>query len=206
MCRLFVFATILTLGLSPCLSKADVNLLVNADFQGGTYIATAPNFNGPGTVSKAIPNGWTASQGFIQFPFNGISGSTLFIGNNVGDPVAGLSQTFNDIPGQSYTVTFLLGNVYPTGFFAAGVGNSPEVFVAITQVGGGWITPRLETFNFVGTGNDTFGISAANSLFSYTASDFVVSPSVPEPSTWTMILLGFAGLGFAWSRRRVSFA
>jgi hypothetical protein len=31
---------------------------------------------------------------------------------------------------------------------------------------------------------------------------------VPEPSTWAMMLLGFAGLGFAFrqSRRRVSFA
>jgi hypothetical protein len=35
-----------------------------------------------------------------------------------------------------------------------------------------------------------------------------VSPGVPEPSTWVMMLLGFAGLGFAFrqSRRRVSFA
>jgi hypothetical protein len=32
--------------------------------------------------------------------------------------------------------------------------------------------------------------------------------SVPEPSTWAMMLLGFAGLGFAFrhSRRKVSFA
>jgi PEP-CTERM motif len=31
---------------------------------------------------------------------------------------------------------------------------------------------------------------------------------VPEPSTWAMMLLGFAGLGFAFrqSRRKVSFA
>jgi hypothetical protein len=33
-------------------------------------------------------------------------------------------------------------------------------------------------------------------------------PAVPEPATWAMILLGFAGLGFAFrqSRRKVSFA
>jgi hypothetical protein len=32
--------------------------------------------------------------------------------------------------------------------------------------------------------------------------------SVPEPSTWAMMLIGFAGLGFAFrqSRRKVSFA
>jgi DNA-binding beta-propeller fold protein YncE len=35
-----------------------------------------------------------------------------------------------------------------------------------------------------------------------------VSPGVPEPSTWVMMLLGFAGLGFAFrqSRRKVAFA
>jgi PEP-CTERM motif len=32
--------------------------------------------------------------------------------------------------------------------------------------------------------------------------------AIPEPSTWAMMLLGFAGLGFAFrqSRRKVSFA
>jgi PEP-CTERM motif len=35
-----------------------------------------------------------------------------------------------------------------------------------------------------------------------------VAPGVPEPSTWALMLLGFAGLGFAFrrSRRKVSFA
>jgi PEP-CTERM motif len=32
--------------------------------------------------------------------------------------------------------------------------------------------------------------------------------AIPEPATWAMMLLGFAGLGFAFrqSRRKVSFA
>jgi hypothetical protein len=35
-----------------------------------------------------------------------------------------------------------------------------------------------------------------------------VGSAVPEPSTWAMMLVGFAGLGFAFrrSRRKVSFA
>jgi len=32
--------------------------------------------------------------------------------------------------------------------------------------------------------------------------DFVVGGAVPEPSTWAMMLIGFAGLGFAAYRRR----
>jgi hypothetical protein len=38
--------------------------------------------------------------------------------------------------------------------------------------------------------------------------DAVFGSGIPEPSTWAMMLLGFAGLGFAFrqSRGRVSFA
>jgi hypothetical protein len=45
--------------------------------------------------------------------------------------------------------------------------------------------------------------------FDYSVVDgFVPTSGVPEPSTWAMMLLGFAGLGFAFmqSRRRVSLA
>jgi hypothetical protein len=33
-------------------------------------------------------------------------------------------------------------------------------------------------------------------------SDFTGSSAIPEPSTWAMMLLGFAGLGFAGYRAR----
>jgi hypothetical protein len=35
----------------------------------------------------------------------------------------------------------------------------------------------------------------------------IIVDTVPEPSTWVMMLIGFAGLGFAFrqSRRKVSF-
>jgi hypothetical protein len=47
-----------------------------------------------------------------------------------------------------------------------------------------------------------------NMQVSAMAESVTVGSSVPEPSTWAMMLLGFAGLGFAFrqSRRKVSFA
>jgi hypothetical protein len=38
--------------------------------------------------------------------------------------------------------------------------------------------------------------------------DYTPTAAVPEPPTWAMMLLGFAGLGFAFrqSRRKASFA
>jgi hypothetical protein len=52
----------------------------------------------------------------------------------------------------------------------------------------------------------TFGHYSA--AMSETTDVSLVQTAVPEPSTWAMMLLGFAGLGFAFrqSRRRVSFA
>jgi len=48
---------------------------------------------------------------------------------------------------------------------------------------------------FVGTpygGSDT----------AFVAGDWTTTQTVPEPSTWTLMLLGFAGLGFAGYRSR----
>jgi hypothetical protein len=52
-----------------------------------------------------------------------------------------------------------------------------------------------------GSYNVTFTMSEATDVRLFAG-------AVPEPSTWAMMLLGFAGLGFAFrqSRRRVSFA
>jgi hypothetical protein len=36
----------------------------------------------------------------------------------------------------------------------------------------------------------------------YPVTDRLVSASAPEPSTWAMMLIGFAGLGFAGYRAR----
>ena len=48
-------------------------------------------------------------------------------------------------------------------------------------------------------GTDIVGAGAFNAAFSLSGS------AVPEPSTWAMMLLGFAGLGFAgWRRRKTS--
>ena len=52
------------------------------------------------------------------------------------------------------------------------------------------------------------GIHPTATAHALIADTFLAEAAVPEPSTWVMMLLGFAGLGFAFrqSRRRVSFA
>jgi len=59
-----------------------------------------------------------------------------------------------------------------------------------------------DKFNVNGTTVDGRIIGGANQDFQL-VSNFVLNapPAVPEPSTWTMMLLGSAGLGFAGYRK-----
>ena len=56
------------------------------------------------------------------------------------------------------------------------------------------------TVNVLGTGSDTLQFISANDP-GYTYLDNVSLTAVPEPSTWAMMILGFAGLGFAGYRK-----
>lgn len=64
------------------------------------------------------------------------------------------------------------------------------------------------------TGNGLFSIGATKTLreiFSSSGANgnqqlvLEVSPSIPEPSTWAMMILGFLGIGYLASRRRNQF-
>jgi hypothetical protein len=60
----------------------------------------------------------------------------------------------------------------------------------------GWGTYNYYNFYSLGTNGQTFG----NVLLS----SFAVTPNVPEPATWAMMLVGFGGIGFAMRRNRKS--
>ena len=93
----------------------------------------------------------------------------------------------------------------------AGLGGTPSEFdVAIDGTDHIDISPvpssayALYTFTFTGTGSDTLSISNQNNP-SYQVIDNVSvtgsGSTIPEPSTWAMMLIGFAGLGFVGYRR-----
>jgi hypothetical protein len=46
------------------------------------------------------------------------------------------------------------------------------------------------------------GFDSTNTYFRATFDRLTVGPAFPEPSTWAMMLIGFAGLGYAARRRR----
>jgi hypothetical protein len=75
-------------------------------------------------------------------------------------------------------------------------------------------SPITETVNFNAGGGGNFAFildynecCSGPAVLQFTANGATVG-AVPEPATWGMMLLGFAGLGYAFrqSRRKVSFA
>jgi hypothetical protein len=202
-----VLAALVALSFSVSKAPAQVNLITNGGFEGGVYSSTLfLNLTNSFVTNDIVPNGWAPSPGFDWLPaFNGVtsfnphSGAhALFIGNNVGDPLATLSQTFSDAPGQTYSATFYLGNTHTTGFFQALIDGNVQLTVQIPPGNQNQLDYGLKTFTFLGTGSDTLTFQAANNNASYLVDDVSVglANSVPEPSTWLMLLAGFLALGF----------
>jgi PEP-CTERM motif len=178
-----------------------------------------------GAVFAFISLFWTACPASAQVTsFNLTSDATSI--------VAGQSITF------TVTLAFTLPpfpQYIPgqTTFGSEGAGGfEGELLSGDGQTGGFGPTGGLVTFTYLTPGDYTVQAIASMLFHSVVCSDayggcegfpngglapgsFFVSrneditvSSVPEPSTWAMMLIGFAGLGFAFrqSRRRVSLA
>jgi hypothetical protein len=149
----------------------------------------------------------------------------MVFGDLVGNPIVSISQTFSDIPGSLYQVSFdLFFHGEGMGFEALinqnegfGVTTTDQIWASFYHIPDFQIIindPDTNNamngrfnFMFVGTGSDTLtflGFGGSNGLGLANAN---VS-AVPEPSIWLMLLLGFVSLGFAYrrSRRNAAFA
>jgi fibro-slime domain-containing protein len=137
----------------------------------------------------------------VTLPFNiqsnffpdGDSGSN---GGDVGFTSAILSGTFDTPAGGS--VTFNLGSdddawVFLNGNLVVDNGGVHALATAPTVVTG--LAPGVNTVEVFFADRHT---TQAGLFFD---ADVTVNPSVPEASTWAMMLTGFAGLGFAAFRR-----
>ena len=69
--------------------------------------------------------------------------------------------------------------------------------------------PLSETSTYLGASFASLGLTPGSYVYTWGTGDHadtftlnVVAGSVPEPSTWAMMLIGFAGLGYAAVRRK----
>ena len=58
--------------------------------------------------------------------------------------------------------------------------------------------------DYINDPNDLIVVGRNFQLTSTPPSSDLIAASVPEPATWAMMLLGFAGLGFVFRRRRAA--
>jgi hypothetical protein len=118
---------------------------------------------------------------------------------------------FSHFDGGGATFNSGDGQIQITGMGAFGLSD-----VAFTYLTPGDYTASvsgLVSYNtlacYTGSGcSDLLNGGTAPGSMNFTAYEDITVTAVPEPSTWAMMLLGFAGLGFAFrqSRRKVSLA
>ena len=146
------------------------------------------SFNFSGSASAAsLPGVLTIYV--QQYPIGGYVGNVTT--NYVHTPMTGSVQkaelfSFIDITQiSSQTFTALGGTNISTS--------------SVSAVNGGFSDSLVFRYTF-GQGPGTFG-----DAISLTPGG-VLTPAVPEPSTWAMMILGFAGVGFVAYRRKKNFA
>ncbi len=85
------------------------------------------------------------------------------------------------------------------GTISGGAFNGDPIFTSFsptTNFTGGFV--GWEGLDPTGLSETTYGAHVGT--FDGTMAEIVIGTGVPEPSTWAMMLLGFAGLGFAGYR------
>jgi hypothetical protein len=200
---------------------AAADLVANGGFEQGT-------FNGGNSLAQQLKPGdsalsnWTIRNAPATWYANGwnnnpqqipLSPRTGNFGLNLADGSVRFvtaSQTFNLLPFQQYQLSFWVGN-YSANNGPAGVnvnitdGTSNTILLsetALTPIANESSTWTRFAFNFIADGtSNTISFSERNGP-SYIGLDDVSIAAVPEPATWAMMILGFAGMGVMAYRRR----
>jgi PEP-CTERM motif len=89
------------------------------------------------------------------------------------------------------------------GVVSGGTGSCTPGTAGCTTVGSPPNQTGVQSACFAATGGSNFGSCSSGTLTLHsTDSPLTIAEAVPEPSTWAMMLLGFAGLGFMAYRRK----
>ncbi len=215
--------TVAILGVTG-ISPAMANIVVNGSFE------DAANFLPESRDTMILSSGSTALAGWSVLgpdrsvgwvgsgnPYNTTPSNGSFFLDLTGDydqawAFGGISQTLATPVAGSYRLSFDLasrtGYVTPSGVRV--IAGSVEQSFTVTDPagypgtnGGLWET---ETLTFTSTGATTDLTFRGNAGQLYIGLDNVrvelLTAAVPEPSTWAMMLIGFAGVGFIGYRHR----
>ena len=221
-------ALVLIVSLGVAQDAAASNLITNGSFENPVEGAAQgfAAFNIP--ANSSLITGWNVVQGNVDLTnicctpaYDGVQAVDL-IGDDraTGGVFGGLSQTFATTLNQQYTLTFAYSHnlggsasVYAAQVTVADA-NAPANTVLSDQVTHLFTQSGYSIFSENFTANSTSTIlTFIDTQGAFNAGiyldDVSVTPftptttgAVPEPSTWAMMILGFAGVGFMAYRRK----
>ena len=189
-------------------SPASANLVSNGDFETG-------NFSG-WTVTPPTGDVLVLTGSDYQ-PCCGTTGTAAALSNhfasfgpgNIAITGVTLGQTFSTVAGQTYQFSFdygALGGGSEQLQFEIITGSSAQILTAIANDDLNHVFKTM-TGTFTASGSTTIRFGDFGGLADTQANnvDFILDnvsvAAVPEPSTWAMMILGFAGVGFMTYRR-----
>jgi PEP-CTERM motif len=175
---------------------ARANLLLNGGFETGSFSGWTESGNtGFTCVTASSCGGFTSGLSPHSGSFFAALGP---IGSN-----GFLAQTFNDTVGQALNISFYLANSFAAG---ANLGDNFAVSFDSSSLSSLINLPAqsytLYSFTVIGTGHDTLTFGGFRNDGGFFGLDDVNVAAVPEPSTWAMMILGFAGIGFMAYRKK----
>jgi hypothetical protein len=88
----------------------------------------------------------------------------------------------------------------PTAVFFDGAGSVMDIYGLLFGIGGGRVVDLYSNGVGNGPGDAVFGVVVATAETQLNRVMTGVTATAPEPSTWAMMILGFAGLGFVGYR------
>jgi hypothetical protein len=164
--------------------------------------------------------GWTVQSGSVDLAWTtsawGPAASGTFSMDLDGWNPGTITQSFDDVAGQTYTVSF---------DYSRNPANAAQDVSALVSVGGANTTVDAPNggfggefamtwlsggFTFVGAGHDTITLASLDPQDSNAGVFFdnvsVSGPAVPEPASWALMIGGFGMAGAMLRRRRVTMA
>ena len=207
-----IFGALLAFVLALSVCPASASIVFSEDFSGAT----------PGANNSLAGTQFSVSSGAVDI-VGVLNGSFFTCVNNpsgncldlVGSPGLGAittNPTFNLVPGDTYNISFgyilqgfPTGSTTPTSDFTVGLGSFSDQLTAIPTVQDASLSFSVGS-NETGVNLTFAALTSPDNFHGPVLNDIVVTETsgsvVPEASTWAMMLLGFAGLGFAGLRTR----
>jgi hypothetical protein len=157
---------------------------------------------GAGGFSACYASGTTAGTGAISKTPGG-SPSIIRIENGGSTDI---STAFPTVTGSEFTTSYVSGTNTLSFTYTAGAGDPVAHYLGIFQGGsavGGNFNNTYDLFydpNPITSGSINLSTYFQNPGWSHI--DFFDTGAVPEPATWALMLVGFAGMGTALRRSR----